>query len=250
MNSKVPKWLPDLEIRFCSIFTLISFILCCVSLTVFLEPLLETLFAKYYSVTCIVKDIRTLYGLQCDWSSCWKSCTNPDTECTQIEALFAHKNDSKFSVLPLKASIHSCGFEVDCKKFFDTFKINSTFDCYLVDGKDVLIPKITIPKHSIKYLYLSLIPFLGLMIGIIYTVTQKIFERGKKKKECKKVKKVDGPTSFYQKKMMELDKLKKAREERERIARYCDNVRVEELETVTALVFKPSSSWMIPMVDP
>lgn len=240
MKFQTPLWLSDFEVRLCSVVTLIFFLLSCLSGYTVLLPCLESVLVKYQVKDCSVEKALVQVGVNCSWSSCWNSCTGLENYCTQILVSSTYSD----ILYPLQASINGCGIEVNCELFFRNFKkINLTFTCIFIEGKQQVIPKSDLVPFSYQYIILSLVPLVLLLISFIYVISRNVFKKGTKIQKKEKPKKKVGK-SFYEGKLAELERLRKEREKREMLARYNDTVRVEELETVTALVFKPSTSWI------
>lgn len=241
---KLPEWLSDFEIRVCSAISVVLVILVGVSINLFLYPLAVFYVTSTTSLDCQVSSVNTSNKFPCEFTSCAESCTSDQMPCLEYTATVDNQT------LPLVAGIFNCGISVNCTHFENFARPGKLFKCevFRSRGRQVVSPKT--PFNYTTYLVLTSLPLLALIICTLYVSYRQILKRAVPDRQKKKKPKIPPePKSFYQRKLMELEKLKKEREERERIARYNDSVRVENLNTVTALIFKPAPSWMSMSID-
>lgn len=196
-------------------------------------------------VVCEVVSVATIIAEDCR-GSCSSSCTHHHPVCTQIYVNLTREYQNY--TLPLLAGILNCGFAVNCTEFLLNYSIlGEIFNCLLFDLYD---RKLAAPEplyfNVAHYVMLSLLPAMLLAVCIVYIVSRGVFSRAFPVKQGT-IQSANGqaePKSYYFRKLMELERLKQQREERERCLKYEDNVAVDQLETVTALIIRPDPSWV------
>lgn len=238
----------DFEVRFCSILSITSLLLCCISLIMSLEPALILLFTRTLDGYCYIDNYTQLTGSSnCTKPSCSKSCTAPVYNCVRIDVSFIphFKRYENFNMIQteLMADVGGCGYHLNCGEFYESHnREGSSFRCMYLPNFDIALPKYTngiISEPSKRLLY-SMIPFILFFICTSYTAYRKLLTKGKPVPI--KVHQPP-PKSFYEMRIREIDERKRLREEKNKMDLYGDDVKVEDLKTVTSLLYKPSFYW-------
>lgn len=246
MLSTLSSKLLEIEGRIWFVLTILIFLVMVVSFSVITVPIVLIFLKPFSEAVCKTEKFVTVYGItNCSWASCEESCTSSSFVCKQLFVLVRFHVDNSSSVVPLYDNIFHCGlqFVTTCSEFYKIYiKLNIEFNCEIYVGD----PTYAVPKNkyntakSITFFLLSLIPVLCFIVCCIYIKLRSILSF-KVKNIVKKVrKKVDGPKSFYEKKLLEIEFKKELR--KIKMKNVENNVKIFDLEDAqiaSALVLKP-----------
>lgn len=244
-----PK-LREIEGRVCFVLTILMFLVMFASFSVVTVPIASVFMKPYSEALCKTEKFVTVYGItNCTWASCDESCTTDSFVCEQLFVRFKLNTSNSSSVVPLYDNIFHCGlqFVTTCNEFYKTYvELGTEFWC------DVYLEELSyaVPNSKsnrvklITSFLLSLIPILCFIMFCVYLKLRNILSL-KVTKIVKKVKKkVDGPKSFYHKKLLEIEFKKKLREiKMKHVENDIKIFDLEDAQTASALVLKPKDLW-------
>lgn len=241
--------LQTVEDRLCGVVLILLVVLVGVCLVMMTWPLFLVLVLPKQPAECEVHRTVSVQGMSnCSqsWASCQSSCSSPAYICHQIYVQCRLSNNASL-ILPLFANVLGCGYDfgTTCSQFYETFTTsNESFRSHIYHNTEFAVPEGHNTEFDIfKYFVISLIPCGVLIICCVCLEKRKMFARGFK--TAKKIVKVksDGPRSFYQKKMLELEFKKNLRKLKMKNTQ--NDVKVfdlEEAQTTGALILKPNFS--------